>query len=268
MKKIIIACLLAINGSMSLAEIKPVNVFEEQLSKAQGGQVFAQRNVGAYYYFGYDGVPQDIQKSFQWFAQAAISGDRKAQEMIAYMYNQGIHVPKNDELALVWHEESRKTLVREQTYLLNCKPYKSEIGCLAQWESLPSLKEQQTKFSQNLEIVKANTDKAIVANAQYELFKSYMFGEAVAISHGDALKWLMNAAYNKHAKASFNMAVLFFLTKGVGADFVEFMEIAENLGDEDAILLMKVIRLDEKNYHLENYAPITAMVKPFIELKY
>lgn len=271
MKKAMVYCCLSLVMNSVLAESKPVagiTIFKEQLDKAKSGVVYAQKNVGAYYYFGYDGVEQNYKKSFEWFELAAKAGDRKSQEMIAYMYSQGIYVEKSDERALSWIKESKATEKREKDYLLNCKPYRSEIGCLAQWEGLPSLQKQKSNFEENLK--KANTKKVTksVALAQYNVFKSYMYGEGVGVSHSDAISWIMKSAYNKNAKAAYNLAVLFYLTKGVGPDFLEFMEIAEELKEEDAVLIMKLIRLDEKNYHLENYAPITQMIKPFIEMKY
>lgn len=237
-------------------------IFIEQLKNANQGIVISQKNIGAYYYFGYAGVKQDYKKSFQWFEKAAKEDNQQSQEMLAYMYSVGQYVEKNENLALFWHNKSLEVEKRNHKYFNNCQKYRTEIQCSAQLERLSSWDKQVIEFNKNLQKAKGGNIKS-----QYNVSRHYLYGEGTNINNGEAISWIMKSANKQNTLAAYNLAVLFYLTKGVGPDFLEFMEIAEKK-DEDAKLIMKLIRLDERNYHLENYAPITEMIRPFMSLKY
>lgn len=238
-------------------------VFSEQLSYAKKGYVEAQKNIGAYYYFGYDGITQDYKKSFEWFQKAAISDNRQAQEMLAYMYSVGQYVAKDEKIALDWQNKSNETKKRVDQYTNNCIKFRDVSSCKEQLDILPSWKQQEKEFLINLKKAESGNSKS-----QYITSRNYLYGEGTQLNSTKSIEWLTKSSYNKNGLAAYNLATLFFLTQGVSPSFLEFMEIAEALKDEDAILIMKLIRLDERNYHTENYAPITKTIKPFLALKY
>ena len=268
MKKIIIICLTTILSSICYANTnfdknEQLNqVFMSHLINAKKGSVESQKYTGAYYYFGHDGVTKDYKKAFEWFEKAANSDDSQSQEMIAYMYSVGQHVKIDEIKAQQWNKKFINTKERYINYYDNCIKFKTRIECKEQTETLASWKKQELYFLKNLK--KAKLGNSI---SQYITSRNYLYGEGTKSNTLEAINWLIKSSYNNNPLAAYNLACLFFLAKGVSPDFLEFMTIAEHLKDEDAILIMKIIRLDERNYHLENYEYITKMLKPFIVLK-
>ena len=72
---------------------------------ANPGDVEAQNDLGSMYQFG-DGVPQDYQKSVNWYKKAATQGSSLAKVNLGYMYDLGLGVSQNKEKAIVLYSEA------------------------------------------------------------------------------------------------------------------------------------------------------------------
>ena len=79
--------------------------FEEYKTLATEGNALAQLRLGAMYEKGL-GVSADNQMAFIWFAKAAGQGDALAQYKVAEMYQNGKGVPVDKKKALTWYTKS------------------------------------------------------------------------------------------------------------------------------------------------------------------
>lgn len=83
-------------------------LFEKYRAAAEQGDPEGQYMVGVAYFWGLAGQRQDTEAGAGWFLKAAQQGHRGAQEMIANCYQHGYGVERNDTLATVWRQASRK----------------------------------------------------------------------------------------------------------------------------------------------------------------
>ncbi|WP_253684852.1 MULTISPECIES: tetratricopeptide repeat protein [unclassified Treponema] len=56
------------------------------------------------------------------------------------------------------------------------------------------------------------------AEAQFDLFKRYYYGEGVSIDKGEAFYWIKKVAENENAKAQFNLALMYYNGEGTLVD--------------------------------------------------
>lgn len=75
------------------------------LPQAQKGSAEAQAYVGEMYEKGL-GVPPNYQIAIKWYKKAAIQNNTKAQLNLGYLYEKGLGVPKNLPLAMQWYEKA------------------------------------------------------------------------------------------------------------------------------------------------------------------
>ena len=75
------------------------------LPKAQTGDPQAQNYVGEIYDKGL-GIEPDYELAHVWYNKAARQGDSKAQMNLGYLYEKGLGVPKNQATATAWYAKS------------------------------------------------------------------------------------------------------------------------------------------------------------------
>lgn len=71
------------------------------LKEAQQGDASAQNKIGDSYF-----EEEEYQQALIWYQKAAEQGFITAQINLAYMYNDGDGVPKNDQQAVVWYRKA------------------------------------------------------------------------------------------------------------------------------------------------------------------
>ena len=73
---------------------------------AYGGDVYAQVNLGNFYYHGHDGISSDLEKSLFWFSKAAENNEESGLAMAASMHFSGEGTPINKLKALEYRKIS------------------------------------------------------------------------------------------------------------------------------------------------------------------
>ena len=96
LKKLLLYGLLSLNTFGLVACNKPVN--QQQLATSEAELLYAQ---GERHYLGKE-IPQDYQKAFKLFEQAANRGSAIAENNLGAMYLKGLGTKKNDEQAFKW----------------------------------------------------------------------------------------------------------------------------------------------------------------------
>ena len=108
MKKIYIVFLLAMLcmfcGTTSLAN--PTTYAKSLIEKAEKGDAEAQLSLGAQYFLGQEGLPQDYQKGLEWYEKSALQGNVLAQYGLGFMYMFGQYVRQDYIKARHWFEKS------------------------------------------------------------------------------------------------------------------------------------------------------------------
>ena len=75
--------------------------FDEVLKKANEGFLFAMYSVGECYWYGLD-VDADKEKAFSWFLKSAQNGCALSYDVVAWCYQEGCGVVKNEAEAIKW----------------------------------------------------------------------------------------------------------------------------------------------------------------------
>jgi TPR repeat protein len=100
------SCFLAFTAFLLLqAGAGFAQTFDESLSLARSGDVFAQNQTGTNYYYG-QGVPVDKAKAAEWFEKAVRGGLPWSAGILSEMYEAGDGVKKNKEKARFYKEEA------------------------------------------------------------------------------------------------------------------------------------------------------------------
>jgi uncharacterized protein len=74
---------------------------------AEGGDAFAQNEVGLLYYEG-KGVPQNYRKAKEWFDKAVQQGHAGAQVNLGTLYLRGEGAPQSTQMALFWFSRAAR----------------------------------------------------------------------------------------------------------------------------------------------------------------
>ncbi|MBQ7561590.1 MAG: sel1 repeat family protein [Synergistaceae bacterium] len=75
---------------------------------AEGGNTYAQNNLGYMYEYGRGGLPKDDMQAVYWWRKAAEGGDPIAQYCLGYMYEYGKGVKRDLNEARKWYELTAK----------------------------------------------------------------------------------------------------------------------------------------------------------------
>ena len=190
-------------------------VFEPIQTLAQNGDMFAQKIMGHYYYYGHF-VEKNDEKAIKWYEKSADQGDANAQDNCGIMYYEGLGVEQSFEKAIYWHEKAAEQGHAKAQYNLALMYYVGE-GVEQSFEKTiywyeKSAEQGDAKAQNNLadmyyegKGVERDYEKAIVLykkaaeqghpDAQYRLAWMYDYGEGIERAYDKAVYW-----YEKSAK--------------------------------------------------------------------
>lgn len=80
--------------------------FAEIQQQAEQGDALAQAQMGAMYQLGRNGVAKDPQKSAKWMLKAANQGLVEAEVFMAALYDRGLGVKHDVNIATQWYEKA------------------------------------------------------------------------------------------------------------------------------------------------------------------
>ena len=189
----------------------------------------AEYSLGAAFYSGGNGVPQDYAESAKWFRLSADNGEPEAQRYIGLMYGEGRGVAQDYEQALRWLR-----LAADQ----GDAPAQCKIGTMYfHGQSVPKdFKEAIRWFRRAAE--QGDSD------SQTQLARMYIRGDGVPANYIEAYKWLLlaGASDNKTAKEGINDMEKRLLTRQqitegqrAAAEFVAKAESPEKRKATDAL---------------------------------
>ncbi|MCL7423156.1 MAG: sel1 repeat family protein [Methylobacter sp.] len=92
--------------SMLMASIN-IQAAESDIQKmAEQGDALAQAKLGAMYILGREDIERDEQKAAEWMLKAAKQGLIEAEVVMAALYDRGLGVPHNVDMATQWYEKA------------------------------------------------------------------------------------------------------------------------------------------------------------------
>jgi TPR repeat protein len=103
MKYMILLTVLLTSGAFA-------SEYDDMLALAKQGDAASQRNLGAFYESG-DGVEQDFDKAFSWYAKAAIQGDAVSAWKLGDFYSKGLEFAVSAHGSNTWRDISNYTEV-------------------------------------------------------------------------------------------------------------------------------------------------------------
>ncbi len=234
---------------------------------ADQGYARAQRNLGIMYESG-RGMPEDYGEAGKWYRKAADQGDAEAQFYLGQFYDEGQGVPKNDSEAVKWYRKAadqgyapaqlKNKHITPQTNNVPTVPSDNIKSQALKFldEKIISIKKEkaenekeQGKIKQDLTIINKKITKynqELTQNNQ-EIAKGkkniaelrFKLGvNALELkNYKEAVKQFQLAADQGHAKAQFNLGVMYAKGEGVPRDdreAVKWYRKAADQGDADA----------------------------------
>lgn len=97
---------LALKNQPAEAKRLFAKAFDGLLAEAECGDVFSQRMVSCYYYFGDRGIKKDFNLAISWLKKAAEGGNYEAQFDLGLCYQQGDGVEYDLALARYWYAKA------------------------------------------------------------------------------------------------------------------------------------------------------------------
>lgn len=176
--------------------------FKEFSLLARQGNKDAQIYLAYMYDNGFS-VPKNEQQSAVWYLKAAEQGEKTAQFNLAVKYEYGRGVPKDANQAVSWY---RKAAEQDDIYAqFNlAKMYENGRG-------IP-INELQAFYWYRKAAEQGNP------NAQFSLGLHYAKGLGVSKDYSMAVKWIKKAAEKNHTQAQYAMGVAFDFGQGVEKD--------------------------------------------------
>ncbi len=206
---VLVAAALRLPAQQSDAARK---LFEETKTKAENGDVNAQRDLGLEYEVGKAGgnyVAQDFAEAMKWYRKSADQGSAIAQLMLAQMYANGEGVDTNlDESAKWYRKAADQNFATAQFILGTC--YSLGNGVVK--DDVEALKWYRKAAELGY------------ADAQFNLGIYYFRGQGVAQNYVEAVKWYRKAVDQGHANAEANLGVCYEHGQGVTQDYAEAMK--------------------------------------------
>jgi len=203
--------------------------------KAEQGDVHAQFDLGAGYFFGNGVTPdrakglqlmeevaeqchkqetlaecynevQDFEQATKWHAKAAEQGNIEAQFNLARKYYKGEGILQDYKKAVEWYTKAAKQGDAEAQFNLALM-YKKGEGVLQ--DSKQAVKWYTKAAEQG------------VAKAQFNLAHKYYKGEGVHQDYKQAVKWFSKAAKQGYAKSQYSLGLMYYNGEGVPKDYAE-----------------------------------------------
>ena len=198
--------------------------FAERLkTKAEQGDVVAQRLLGWYYEEGRHGLPQDYEKAAFWYRLAAEQGDALGQVALGMMYEEGRGASQDDRLAVEWYGKA------------------AEQGDASGQFNLGWMYEKGRGAPRDDQLAVQWFRKAAEqgnAPGQFALGLMYKEGRGAPRDDQLAVQWFRKAAEQGNANGQFFVGVMYKEGRGVPKNYVYaymWVDIAASNGFEKAV---------------------------------
>mmetsp|Transcript_19319 Transcript_19319/g.31640 ORF Transcript_19319/g.31640 Transcript_19319/m.31640 type:complete len:899 (-) Transcript_19319:54-2750(-) len=184
---------------------------------ADHGNVENQMRLGTWYYWGFERVPQNATKAFQYFEMAAKEKDVSALSNVGHMYIHGIGVEQNNATGLDYFRRAMKIahdvltssdgkIKPDDSAALNGLGY-----CYLYGHGVP------ISYADALENFKLAAEKGN-PDAQFNLGTMYAHGIGTAQNYPLAFQYFRAASLNSHTLALYNVAVMNLRGQGTPKD--------------------------------------------------
>lgn len=194
--------------------------------------------LGLAYYEG-DSVPEDDNKAFELFQEAATQGYAPAQHHIGIMYHEGIGVDQDYRKAFEWVQRAA-----EQAYT------HAQTDLAIMYESGTAIDQNYEKAMQWYLLSANNIDPSSASvDAQGNIGTMYYFGRGVPQSYTKALEWYKKAADQELDMAQLNIVGLYENGYGVPQDYqkaFEWYKKAADQGNQEASNRIGRLVMDNK----------------------
>ena len=177
----------------------------------------AQNNLGVCYDKG-QGVKEDDVEAVKWFRKAAEQGDAKAQSNLGIMYANGTGVSKDEKEAVKWYRRAAEQGSANAQHSLGLM-YSNGTG-------VPKDEKEAVKWYRK-------AAEQGFANAQHSLGLMYSNGTGVPKDEKEAVKWYRKAAEQGFANAHHNLGLMYDLGTGVSKNEKEAVKWYRKAADQD-----------------------------------
>ncbi|MCR5659898.1 MAG: sel1 repeat family protein [Bacteroidales bacterium] len=252
---------------------------------AQQGDVFAQRNLGSFYYDGEcvkrnratgikwitkaaeqgdenaqfflaglyyegEGVQQDYEEAFKWYMASAKQGRVKAQYLVGECYSNGIGVMQNEQEAVKWYRKSARHTDRDPWRMM---PKDAWFAC----KKMGELYHEGKVVKQNDKIAAQWYEKAgrilmtlpATGMELCDIADNYFYGDGIRQNPEAAIQWYKRASRMGSHYAKTQLAEMYEEGTIVKQDYKEalkwYKKAAEN-GDVEALYKIGVYYLEGK----------------------
>jgi len=135
------------------------------LPKAQAGDPQAQNYVGEIYDKGL-GIEPDYEMAQVWYKKAARQGDSKAQMNLGYLYEKGLGVQKNQAVAMEWYAKSSKLFKNNIPYAASLASGQESNQLSAELKLLKSSLKNSQAETKNLKSKLASVQGDLIADKE------------------------------------------------------------------------------------------------------
>ena len=180
-------------------------VFETIQTLAENGDMFAQKIMGHYYYYGHF-VEKNDEKAIKWYEKSADQGDANAQFILACMYYSGEGVEQSYENAFFWYKKVAERGDLDAQLILACMYYGGE-----------GVEQSYEKAAYWYTVTAEKGD----ASAQNCLAVMYEDGVGVEQSYEKAVYWYYKAVEQGYSRAQNNLAFMYYEGNGVEQSYKE-----------------------------------------------
>ncbi|MBR6066621.1 MAG: SEL1-like repeat protein [Bacteroidales bacterium] len=220
---------LAMVSFRAFAVAKPVKYNDAKIQSlenaADAGDAIAKFNMGNMYYYG-KGVRQNYEKAGEWYKKAreqgkdddqfinwllnnAKQGNSAAQNMLGHMYDDGLGVTQNYEMAVEWYKKSAEQGNAFAQFYLGNHYYNGQ-----------GVKQDYAKAVDWYRKAAEQGD----ADAQYNLGYMYYKGLGVTQDYEKAGDWFRKPAEQGFPIAQFNLGFMYENGQGIKQDYVKAVE--------------------------------------------
>ena len=200
---------------------------------AQQGEVAAQHYMGLFCAQGTFGMKKDMEKAISWWEKAASQNNPASLCILAQIYEEGIHKPRNEEMFLQLYRKAAEggDAIAQNAlghfYTLGLHGFPKDPKLAFQW-TLKSAEQGNSSAMVNLgyfyEVGDGSTDPKRVFDRPYGI---------VPRDYDKAAEWYEKAAVQGHVRAHFYLATIYRL-KSDDKKYMEYLARAANLGDPEA----------------------------------
>lgn len=220
-----LACLYERGQGMKADISKAVELYERAV---ESGYAPSHVNLARLYIIGDEALPQDFGMALSIVSAAAEDEDAEAQIMLGNMFENGMGVPKNDDVALTWYQRANRN---------SAGSAQANIDALEQRRASAESGELPDWMSGYVDMAESGD-----ASAMYSIGYMYYLGQAIPQDYAKAIEWFEKAAEKNFDFALFFLGECYNRGQGVPADAAkaaQYYKRAADLGNENAKAALK-----------------------------